>query len=347
MSGHPSNNLLGMDPVSQGVVGAVLAQAFAREDEVRVATLAGVAGGMAADLDVLIKSAEDPLLTIEYHRHFTHSLAFIPLGGLLVATVLWPLVRRRAGFRRWWWFATLGYATAGLLDACTSYGTRLLWPISDARVAWDLISIIDPLFTLPLLVLMVWTLVRRRPRLARVACAFALLYMGSALMQQRRAEAEAWELARSRGHEVERLVVKPSIGNLLVWRSTYAADGRIWVDAIRAGLQVKTYAGDSVPSVSVADFQQLPPDSVLREDIDRFAHFSDDWLCWHPNEAGVLGDARYGSLPDEVRPLWGIRVDPEQSHVHTPFVRTRRVDGPMMERFWAMLRGAELPQRDR
>src|SRR5690606_29471703 len=50
----------------------------------------GALGGMAPDLDVIIRSASDPLLALEYHRHFTHSLAFIPIGGLLVAApFLW------------------------------------------------------------------------------------------------------------------------------------------------------------------------------------------------------------------------------------------------------------------
>ena len=92
---HRSVSLAPMDPVSQGVLGAVCAQAFAGKGEVRLATVAGVAGGMAADLDILIRSTQDPLLTIEYHRHFTHSLAFVPIGGLVVAAVLWPLFRRR------------------------------------------------------------------------------------------------------------------------------------------------------------------------------------------------------------------------------------------------------------
>ncbi len=39
------------------------------------------------DMDVLIRSASDPLLAIEYHRHFTHALAFIPVGGLIAAAM--------------------------------------------------------------------------------------------------------------------------------------------------------------------------------------------------------------------------------------------------------------------
>ncbi|WP_413694322.1 metal-dependent hydrolase [Psychromonas sp. KJ10-2] len=41
--------------------------------------------------------------------------------------------------------------THPLLDAFTTYGTQLLWPINIPPVNWSSIFIIDPLYTLPLL----------------------------------------------------------------------------------------------------------------------------------------------------------------------------------------------------
>ncbi|MDB2316436.1 metal-dependent hydrolase, partial [Luminiphilus sp.] len=40
-------------------------------------------------------------------------------------------------YQQVWLVALVGYATHGLLDACTTYGTMLLWPFSDARIAWS------------------------------------------------------------------------------------------------------------------------------------------------------------------------------------------------------------------
>lgn len=70
-----------MDPLSQAVIGAGLAMCFVRRERLRTACVAGALGGMAPDLDILIRSAEDPLLALEYHRHFTHSLVMIPIIG--------------------------------------------------------------------------------------------------------------------------------------------------------------------------------------------------------------------------------------------------------------------------
>ena len=187
-----------MDPLTQGVLGAALPQATAAR--ARFAASAGLLGflaGMAADLDVLIRSSSDPLLFLEYHRQFTHSLIFVPFGGLFCALILHALLGRRRGlsFRQSWLFCTLGYATHALLDACTTYGTMLLWPFSDVRVAWTTISIIDPLFTLPLLFAVVLAGRRSRPLYARLGLLWACFYMALGLWQRNEAVAMGYALA--------------------------------------------------------------------------------------------------------------------------------------------------------
>lgn len=77
-----------MDLLTQGLLGGVLAQSVARKEEKKLATLVGIAAGLLADADVLISSSSDPLLNIEYHRHFTHSLLFIPFGAAIALALL-------------------------------------------------------------------------------------------------------------------------------------------------------------------------------------------------------------------------------------------------------------------
>ena len=70
-----------MDPFTQGTLGAALPQATRHRADIGAAGALGFVSGMAADLDVLIRSSSDPLMFLEYHRQFTHSLIFIPVGG--------------------------------------------------------------------------------------------------------------------------------------------------------------------------------------------------------------------------------------------------------------------------
>lgn len=229
-----------MDILTQGLLGAALAQSVAKPNEARLATAVGFLSGLLADADALIRSSHDPLLTLEYHRHFTHSIFFVPIGGLIAALLLWPFFRHRLRFGRLYVFALLGYSLSGFLDACTSYGTHLLWPLSDTRIAWSIISIVDPVFTLTLLAAAAYALLKRTPRAAHVGLGLAGVYLLVGWAQLQRAETFAEELAEARGHSIERLVVKPTLGNLVLWRSIYRNADTFHIDAVRVGMTSST-----------------------------------------------------------------------------------------------------------
>ncbi|MDT8282362.1 MAG: metal-dependent hydrolase [Gammaproteobacteria bacterium] len=58
-----------MDPISQAVLGASLSQSFSKDKtQLKSALVIGALAAMTPDLDVLIRSADDPLLFLEYHR---------------------------------------------------------------------------------------------------------------------------------------------------------------------------------------------------------------------------------------------------------------------------------------
>ncbi|NNE94242.1 MAG: metal-dependent hydrolase [Verrucomicrobiales bacterium] len=339
-----------MDPISQGAIGAVAAGCLAnpeKERPVRLALLAGWGAGMLADADVFIHSEDDPLLVIEYHRHFTHSLAFIPIGGLICALLWWLVFRRNRKFRTLALFSLAGYATCGLLDACTSYGTQLFWPFSDTRVAWHVISIIDPIFTVTILVLLVIGWAKRSVRLPRAAAIFAIAYLGFGAVQFQRAESLQTALIAERNHSESASMenVKPSIGNLFLWRSVYRVDDRFYADAIRVGLFSKPqiFEGDSVPALDLADLKAgLPADSTLSRDLERFAHFSADYLARYPDQPDVVGDFRYAMIPNSVMPLWGIRIDRSRPDRHVSFENFRENSDNDRNRLFRMLfRGEE------
>ena len=82
-----------MDPISQASFGASLSQSFAKDGKKQVSALViGALAGMAPDLDIFIQSSVDPILFLEFHRQFTHSLVFIPFGALICTLLLYPLL---------------------------------------------------------------------------------------------------------------------------------------------------------------------------------------------------------------------------------------------------------------
>ncbi|MEM6532567.1 MAG: metal-dependent hydrolase [Myxococcota bacterium] len=314
-----------MDPVSQAVLGGGFAGTWARRRaELRPAVVAGVVGGMLPDLDVVIRSKTDPLLFLEYHRQFTHSLLFIPIGGLVAAVALWPVLRRRLSLRRIYGYATAGYATHAMLDSCTSYGTQLLWPFSDLRVAWNTISIIDPLYTLPFLALVVLAFWYRSRALLAAAFVLSTAYLLFGWMQHERAQGAARRLAEKRGHAPKRLFVKPSFANVVLWKSLYEADDEYHVDAIRVGLDTRYYPGESVRKFDATrDLPWLKEGSRQKNDLERFRWFSDGYLVLDPRQPNSVGDVRYSLLPNRVAPLWVIRFDPDSPDEHVRFENQR------------------------
>lgn len=334
-----------MDPLTQGALGAAAAMSLA-SDDLRRALVVGFLAGMAPDLDVLIRSETDPLLFLDYHRHFTHALAFVPVGGLLVGLAVHGLDRlRRRGAHRLRdtvLFATVGWGTHGLLDACTSYGTYLLWPFSEARIAWENISIIDPFVTLPLLVGIAVGAWRTSPRAARIGLALALAWLCVGVVQRERAQDLQARLAADRGHAPTAGTVKPGFANLVVWRSIYLVGDTYFVDGLRPGLggPGRVYEGSTVARVVPRDLDGVLGDSVAREDIDRFARFSMGWVAWAPRDPTLLADVRYSMVPNGTAPLWGVRVDPERRDAHLAFEEVQTPpDDAERARFADMLRG--------
>lgn len=329
-----------MDLITHGVLGAATTLALARKHELKSAAAVGFVAAMLPDADTLIQSAEDSLLRLEYHRQFTHSLIFLPIGSLLGALLFHFLLKQKLPFLRVYLFALAAYASALILDTCTSYGTQLLWPFSGERFAWRIVSIVDPLASVALIAGVAFALAKQSSRVAVVSIVFIAGYFSLGLMQRGMAEQQAFALAAQRGHEVTRLEVKPTMANLLLWRSVYQADGFYYIDAIRVGLSGSTvYQGGTARAFDVSrEFPALSQDSVLYRDIQRFHSYSSGYVVRHPRRPTLLGDIRYAMMPNGLAPLWGIETNggPEQ---HARYEDVRDVNVDKVALFLDMLAG--------
>jgi inner membrane protein len=332
-----------MDLLSHALLGAACGYAVDRARS-RASLAAGAAAALLPDIDTLIASDTDPLLALEFHRQFTHSVFAVPVGAAVIAAVLFLAMRRKLPFLPLFVAALAGYASHILLDACTSFGTQLLWPLTDRRFAASIIAVIDPAVTAILLVGVIAAWRAASARAAAIALALTLVYLGFGWLQRERAEGVIERAAQARGHTVSRYAVKPTLGNLLVWRCVYLSGREYVVDAVRVGLFAKPllYAGGTARRVDPIDL--VPPltlDSVQAGDVVRFAKVSDGWLARSPSQPNVIGDIRYAMLPDDTRPLWAIEIFPERDDNHVAFHTFREWSAPVRSRFFAMLRGVE------
>ncbi len=307
-----------MDFITQNLLGAVAGHAVAGKSRDngglgRLAMLAGALGGALPDFDFLLKPLADPALPFEFHRHLTHSLVFIPIGGLIAAT---PFLIASLGRRH---FGTVliasiaGCATHGLLDNMTSYGTHLFWPFISERTAWDSMSIIDPIFTGLLLLILLVALVRAGPSTSRAGFVLACLYMTFGFVQHARGVNLQQVIAEKREHTIERGRVMPTLGNVVVFRSLYIADGVMYADAIRIPpfRPATARQGESLRVLAESDLPH-PIETRVREVISGLDAFASGFVAVDPKDRGddrvYVGDMRLSIATSGFRPLWGVSL---------------------------------------
>lgn len=163
-----------MDSITQIVLGAACGEAVLGKKIGNRALLFGAIGGTIPDLDVFIGKLlfNNEIDSIAFHRGFMHSFFFaIPAAVGLGLLVFWLYNRgKRLGMttqNQWMWLFFTSIFTHPILDSFTAYGTQLFAPFSDHRVAFNTISVVDPLYTLPFLGALILVMCFKRTALKR------------------------------------------------------------------------------------------------------------------------------------------------------------------------------------
>jgi len=210
-----------MDSVSQAALGATVGVVvMGRTIPVWQAALTGAVVGTLPDLDVFIDQG-DEIRNMVWHRAHTHALFWQALASPAIALVLATLTRTREHLPRWFLMVLLGLFTHSLLDAMTVYGTRIWLPFSDEPVGVGSLFIIDPLYTLPLLLglllaLLIRTGARRRWALAGLLA--STLYAGWSAAAQHYVTTRVMAATEARGLNPDQVLVVPTPFNTLLWR---------------------------------------------------------------------------------------------------------------------------------
>jgi inner membrane protein len=216
-----------MDSLSQLALGAAVSVAvMGRRTAVWKAALWGAVAGTLPDLDVFIDQG-DAIRNMVLHRAESHSLFWLTLLSLPVAALVARLQGEWGLIRRWWLAIWLVLVTHPLLDAMTVYGTQLALPFSNHPFGVGSIFIIDPLYTLPLLVGLVWVLATRGGYRGRVVNGVGLLLSTAYLAWGFAAQQQVMQVARAslaqQGIVVEHLLVTPTPFNTVLWRVVVVA----------------------------------------------------------------------------------------------------------------------------
>ena len=291
-----------MDSLSQIVLGAACVASVVPGGERRRALVLGAVLGTLPDLDVLpLLAVSDPIRFVTWHRTLSHSLFVLPLLGLL----LWWLGQRRwqwQGGDRWRWLlgVQLALITHPLLDAHTVYGTQLFWPMTTPPVMWSTVFIIDPLYTLPLLIACVvaWRgrAIARAQRALLIGLLLSSAYLGWGWWAKYRVESALAPMLARVGLDQAPLLTVPTPFNSLGWRVVVMQDDGYW-EGFASALYPQRPITLSFRAQDVAfakRFERLA--SVQR--MDWFTHGF--YAIEQRANAAVLTDLRMGASPDYI-----------------------------------------------
>lgn len=259
-----------MDSVTQAALGAALGGAVLGRRLGRKSILIGALMATLPDLDVVLDYG-DAVANVTEHRGFSHSL-FVLTG---LATLLALLCGRFApardiSLRRWWIFFALILITHPLLDALTTYGTQLFWPLDLPSVAWPIIFIIDPLYTLPLLIALGIALFSKRiPKACTWGLAISSVYLVMAAGAKTLVEQRLAPVLAEQGLEDAPLLVQPTPFNTVLWRAT-VIDGDRYYESL-----ISVFDGDHTsrlePLIRNAEFEEVALASQQGQRLDWFA----------------------------------------------------------------------------
>jgi inner membrane protein len=333
-----------VDSLSQFALGAAVSvAALGRRTPAWKAVLWGGLAGTIPDLDVFIDHGDD-LRNMVMHRGPSHALFWLTLGSPLLAALPALVHRQRELFARWWLAMWLALVTHPLLDAMTVYGTRLLLPFTDHPLGVGSVFIIDPLYTVPLLVGVGVALARGAPRGLRAnawGLALSTAYLAWSVGAQWHVRGVAQEALASRGSAPASLLVTPTAFNTVLWRVVaMQPDGRYeegFYSLLDAGrplrLQAHAAAGELRNAVGT-----LPTAQQL-------ARFSHGFYKLH-ERAGIafISDLRMGQEPHYI---FNFAVAQREGAAWQPLVpRNLGSRGDLrsgLAWLWQRLLGADLP----
>ena len=141
-----------MDSLTQAALGAAIGEAILGKKLGNKGAVIGAVIATVPDLDIALYLFYDKFEMLSIHRGYSHSILFSIAGAFLIAYLLQRIKwAKQVSYLRLWVFSWLALFTHMLLDTFTAYGTQLLLPFSNKRLGFDSINIIDPVYTMPLI----------------------------------------------------------------------------------------------------------------------------------------------------------------------------------------------------
>lgn len=308
-----------MDSLTHIALGAVIGEAYAGKALGRKAMLVGAAAQSFPDIDFVLGFFNSPVDDLLAHRGITHSIVFSIAATFVLAYVMKRLVKTdNPGFtiRHWMIFLGMEIAMHLTLDCLNAYGTGLFEPFTNDRIAFNVIFVADPLFTIWSLICVITLLFMRVDNPLRKKITYATLilsacYMTMSIINKSIIESRATKSFSSAGLSPRRHFTSPTPLNTLLWYVVAESD---------SGFNIGySSVFDSNKSI---EFDFYPQNNHLltgingTDEVEKLKLFAQGYYTLEEmDSAVVLNDLRFGQIGG-----WHTR--------HAPFVFYFFLDKP-------------------
>jgi inner membrane protein len=305
-----------MDSLSQIVLGAAVGEVLLGKKLGNKGQLLGAIGGTLPDLDVLLNPLfSDEITKLQIHRGYSHAIVIHLLLSYPLAKWCHNKWKDLISFRRWYIFWASVLITHALLDCCTTYGTQLLLPFTDYLVGFNNITVVDPLWTIPFMLLLLVALFLKREspkriRWALAACSYAGLYMLLTFYHKYTVHRHFESELKTNRISYHTLKTTPTMFNNILWSGIAVAQDTIYF----------------------GEYSLLQDDSSVEWIAYPIHH---DLIDNHPDQRAMqvlswFGQGAYFAVPfegglDFFTAKWG-RTDFNQSEPHKAFVFHWRIE---------------------
>lgn len=331
-----------MDSFSQVLLGIATVEAVAGRQLKNKTFVYGAVLGTIPDLDVVVGMFLDPVSGVAIHRGLSHSILFF----LLISPILgWGIAKLEKGkitCRRSIVAAFLGLCTHVLLDAFTSWGTQILWPFS-ARFALKTIFVIDPLYTIPLLISIIYVFKTKEGGMRKkylfrgllISSTYLFLTCGIKLFALHKFQ----NALQSQNICYSDIIVKPTAFNTILWNANVKTkEGYLLGDYSlldKNDISFTLYKNDLMTELQI----------INSENYKKLACISEGWhiVSRHGN-AIYFSDLRFGLLDDNPEhPQFAfsyIFIPKANGHFEVIEVAKQKKEGKiLLQKMWQRLQG--------
>lgn len=339
-----------MDSFTQIVLGAAVGEAVLGKKIGNKAMLWGAIGGTIPDLDVLGAPFMNDITALAFHRGISHSLIF---GLLFPFVVAWlpHFIHRQANSRdgvhyKHWVYLFMGaIITHPLLDAFTSYGTQLFLPFSDYRVAFNTVSIVDPLYTLPFLICLIAAAFYNRTNTKRrfwnwLGIGLSCSYLLYTVCIHRHVHTIVDKNLMSEQVEYSRYSITPTLFNSSLWNVIVESEEYFTLGLYSIWDDNPVYSD----RIEIDKNHELARPIKSSDEFKILKWFTDDYYVMsRQDDHYQLSDIRYGRInPDEAEPkfVFTFNLKPKGKSVEVEEIRAKP-DNPtqLLKLIWSRMWG--------